>query len=104
VERLIRASKEVFMASIYASQEAMPDLPGMSDKSLKTIVEEAAGVDRLTRAYAIARERANAAAARMDVTKSKMDACLTLIETAQSEIEAAKASSESWERDRGERL
>lgn len=104
VERLIGASKEVFMASIYASQEAMPDLPGMSDKSLKTIVEEAAGVDRLTRAYAIARERANAAAARMDVTKSKMDACLTLIETAQSEIEAAKASSESWERDRGERL
>lgn len=50
VERLIGASKEVFMASIYASQEAMPDLPGMSDKSLKTIVEEAAGVDRLTRA------------------------------------------------------
>ncbi|MCM7810559.1 AAA family ATPase [Enterobacter hormaechei] len=102
VERLIGASKEVFMASIYASQEAMPDLPGMSDKNLKTIVEEAAGVDRLTRAYAIARERANAAAARMDVTKS--DACLTLIETAQSEIEAAKASSDSWERDRGERL
>ena len=92
VERLIGASKEVFMASIYASQEAMPDLPGMSDKNLKTIVE------------AIARERANAAAARMDVTKSKMEACLTLIETAQSEIEAAKASSDSWERDRGERL
>lgn len=55
VERLIGASKEVFMASIYASQEAMTDLPGMSDKNLKTIVEEAAGVDRLTRAYAIAR-------------------------------------------------
>ncbi|MCU7761019.1 AAA family ATPase [Cronobacter sakazakii] len=104
VERLIGASKEVFMASIYASQEAMPDLPGMSDKNLKTIVEEAAGVDRLTRAYAIARERANAAAARMDVTKSKMDACLTLIETAQAEIESAKTSSESWERERGERL
>lgn len=104
VERLIGASKEVFMASIYASQEAMPDLPGMSDKNLKTIVEEAAGIDRLTRAYAIARERANAAAARMDVTKTKMDACITLIETAQSEIESAKASSESWERERGDRL
>lgn len=104
VERLIGASKEVFMASIYASQEAMPDLPGMSDKNLKTIVEEAAGVDRLTRAYAIARERANAAAARMDVTKSKMDAYVTLIETAQSEIESAKSSSDSWERERAERL
>ncbi|EMF2454618.1 TPA: AAA family ATPase [Klebsiella pneumoniae] len=104
VERLIGASKEVFMASIYASQEAMPDLPGMSDKNLKTIVEEAAGVDRLTKAYAIARERANAVAARMETTKTKMDACLSLVESAQNELESAKTSSEAWERDRSERL
>ncbi|HDS9900471.1 TPA: AAA family ATPase [Klebsiella aerogenes] len=104
VERLIGASKEVFMASIYASQEAMPDLPGMSDKNLKTIVEEAAGVDRLTKAYAIARERANAAAARMETTKTKMDAYLSLVESAQNELESAKTSSEAWERDRSERL
>ncbi|HCS8181748.1 TPA: AAA family ATPase [Klebsiella variicola subsp. variicola] len=104
VERLIGASKEVFMASIYASQEAMPDLPGMSDKNLKTIVEEAAGVDRLTKAYAIARERANAAAARMETTKTKMDACLSLVESAQNELESAKTSSEAWERERSERL
>ncbi|HDO7221828.1 TPA: AAA family ATPase [Klebsiella pneumoniae] len=104
VERLIGASKEVFMASIYASQEAMPDLPSMSDKNLKTIVEEAAGVDRLTKAYAIARERANAAAARMETTKTKMDACLSLVESAQNELESAKTSSEAWERDRNERL
>ncbi|WP_227394196.1 AAA family ATPase [Klebsiella pneumoniae] len=104
VERLIGASKEVFMASIYASQEAMPDLPGMSDKNLKTIVEEAAGVDRLTKAYAIARERANAAAARMETTKTKMDACLSLVESAQNELKSAKTSSEAWERDRSERL
>ncbi|ECT3984010.1 AAA family ATPase [Salmonella enterica] len=104
VEQLIGASKEVFMASIYASQEAMPDLPGMSDKNLKTIVEEAAGVDRLTKAYAIARERANAAAARMETTKTKMGACLSLIESSQNELESAKTSSEAWERDRGKRL
>ncbi|EBU3223574.1 exonuclease [Salmonella enterica] len=104
VERLIGASKEVFMASIYASQEAMPDLPGMSDKNLKTIVEEAAGIDRLTKAYAIARERANAAAARMETTKTKMDACLSLVESSQNELESAKTSSAAWERDRDKRL
>ncbi|ECG7894659.1 AAA family ATPase [Salmonella enterica] len=104
VERLIGASKEVFMASIYASQEAMPDLPGMSDKNLKTIVEEAAGVDRLTKAYAIARERANAAAARMETTKTKMDACLSLVESSQNELESAKTSSAAWELDRDKRL
>ena len=82
VERLIGASKEVFTASIYASQEAMPDLPGMTDKNLKAIVEEAAGVDRLTRAYSIARERANAATARVDNVKTKMEGALSLVDSA----------------------
>ncbi|WP_366545108.1 SMC family ATPase, partial [Salmonella enterica] len=78
--------------------------PGMSDKNLKTIVEEAAGIDRLTKAYAIARERANAAAARMETTKTKMDACLSLVESSQNELESAKTSSAAWERDRDKRL
>lgn len=104
VERLIGASKEVFTASIYASQEAMPDLPGMTDKSLKAIVEEAAGVDRLTRAYAIARERANAASARVDNIKTKLEGSLTLIDSAETELKSAKVSSEEWEKSRAIRL
>ena len=43
------------MAAVYCGQEAMPDLPGMTDKMLKTLIEEAAGVQELTEAYAIAR-------------------------------------------------
>lgn len=104
VERLIGASKEVFTASIYASQEAMPDLPGMTDKNLKAIVEEAAGVDRLTRAYSIARERANAAAARVDNVKTKMEGTLSLVDSAETELKSAKESSEEWEKSRGQRL
>lgn len=104
VERLIGASKEVFTASIYASQEAMPDLPGMTDKNLKAIVEEAAGVDRLTRAYSIARERANAAAARVDNVKTKMEGTLSLVDSAETELKSAKASSEEWEKSRSQRL
>ncbi|HHT2140720.1 TPA: AAA family ATPase [Klebsiella michiganensis] len=104
VERLIGSSKEVFMASIYASQEAMPDLPGMTDKNLKGIVEEAAGIDRLTKAYAIARDRANAMTARLDRATAQADNAVSLITSTESEIETSSAAVSSWEKTRTERL
>ena len=52
VEELIGCPYEVFVAAVYAGQEAMPDLPSMTDKQLKTLIEEVIGVDRLTAAYA----------------------------------------------------
>ncbi|HCA4366133.1 TPA: AAA family ATPase [Klebsiella variicola subsp. variicola] len=96
VERLIGSSKDVFMASIYASQEAMPDLPGMSDKNLKEIVEEAAGVTRLTKAYAVARERANNAASQVSIIQTKIDAKLSVIDTTEETIGRLRESSDRW--------
>lgn len=58
VERLLGCSEEVFNAAVYSGQEQMPDIPNMTDKQLKVLVEQAAGVDVLTNAYEIARERA----------------------------------------------
>jgi DNA repair exonuclease SbcCD ATPase subunit len=57
IAEILGCSKEVFSASIYAGQEAMPDLPRMTDKQLKVLIEEAAGVERLERAYEIARSK-----------------------------------------------
>jgi len=56
LEKILGCSIEVFRSAIYAAQDSMPNLPGMTDKALKEIVEEAAGVNRLTAAYGIARE------------------------------------------------
>lgn len=50
VEGILGCSYEVFTSSIYAGQEKMPDLPAMTDKQLKTLIEEAAGIDKLQRA------------------------------------------------------
>lgn len=58
VERLLGCSEEVFNAAVYSGQEQMPDIPNMTDRQLKVLVEQAAGVDVLTNAYEIARERA----------------------------------------------
>lgn len=54
VNRVLGCNLEVFSAAIYAGQEAMPDLPGMTDKQLKVLVEESAGITLLQDAHEIA--------------------------------------------------
>lgn len=61
IDRVLGCSLEVFLAAIYAGQETMPDLPGMTDKQLKLLVEEAAGTSVLANAYALARARLSGA-------------------------------------------
>lgn len=60
--KLIGCSLEVFAGSIYAGQEKMPDLPGMTDKFLKLLIEEAAGVEELASAYVMAQKQGTEAA------------------------------------------
>jgi len=74
INMLIGCSREVFSAAIYAGQEEMPDLPAMTDKQLKTMIEEAAGIEDVERAYAIARERLSneEAGVRSELTMKQM--------------------------------
>jgi len=57
VEQIVGCSQQVFKAAVYAGQDSMPDLPGMTDKYLKEIVEEAAGINRLSAAHDVAKKR-----------------------------------------------
>jgi DNA repair exonuclease SbcCD ATPase subunit len=66
IERLIGSNQEVFRAAIYSAQDSMPNLPGMTDKDLKSIVEEAAGITVLERAHEFARSRASLAQGQLD--------------------------------------
>lgn len=59
IEKIVGCTEKVFRAAIYVGQEQMPDLPAMTDKHLKELVEEAAGISQLTAAYEIARQKAN---------------------------------------------
>lgn len=59
LEKIIGCSADVFNNAIYAGQEKMPDLPGMTDKMLKMLIEEAAGILRIERAYKVARDKFN---------------------------------------------
>lgn len=57
VDKIIGSSYEVFKSSVYAGQENMPDLPSLTDKALKIIVEEAAGITLLEEAYTESKRR-----------------------------------------------
>lgn len=73
VDKIIGASLEVFRAAVYAGQEQMPDLPAMTDKSLKLLIEEAAGVTLLEGAYAEARERLGVITGNVERVKTEME-------------------------------
>jgi DNA repair exonuclease SbcCD ATPase subunit len=71
IDALIGCSLDVFQAAVYAGQEKMPDLPAMTDKQLKLMIEEAAGVEVLAKAYEIARSKLNTYKTKLNTSESK---------------------------------
>lgn len=104
LQRIIGCSQEVFTSSIYAGQERMPDLPGMTDKELKSLVEEAAGVTILNQAYDIARGRSLAAKSGYEKAESQNDAALDKHLTAVEILAQAVLSSDKWLSEQGGRV
>jgi DNA repair exonuclease SbcCD ATPase subunit len=85
VVRVVGCPEEVFTKAIYAGQEALPDLPRMTDRELKSLIEEAGGITVLERAYDIARERLRDA-------KGELQTKLREHEHAQSRLANAQAA------------
>jgi DNA repair exonuclease SbcCD ATPase subunit len=96
VDKIVGASLEVFRSAVYAGQELMPDLPGMTDKQLKILIEEAAGVTLLEEAYK--RARAKVATVKDHVSTLQVTAQRTIDrrDMIASQIETGKASIKSW--------
>lgn len=73
IEEIVGCSLDVFAGAIYAGQENMPDLPSMTDKQLKLLIEEAAGTTRLVKAYEVANKRVSAIQKGIDSTLHEID-------------------------------
>lgn len=103
INAVMGCSLDVFMAAVYAGQEKMPDLPGMTDKMLKTLIEEAAGVEVLTEAYSVARNRYNTAKAQADAVGGQLSAALEAqvrLDVALADMEDHSVTFEAGRRDR----
>lgn len=57
INSIIGCTPKVLESSIYFGQEKMPNLPGMTDKELKAIVEEASGILKFEASEKIAKKR-----------------------------------------------
>ncbi|KVH05405.1 hypothetical protein WS84_28135 [Burkholderia anthina] len=73
INEIVGCTYEVFKAAIYAGQEDMPDLPKMTDKPLKMLIEKAAGIERLEKAYEIAGKKRDAAVAAVESSKKQIE-------------------------------
>ena len=97
IEEILGCSKEVFVSAIYAGQDAVPDLPKMTDKMLKSIIEEAAGVDKFEAAYEIARSKMNDIKRNLEVLVSALDAHKSSKELDEKSLESVEAQVKEFE-------
>lgn len=94
--RIIGSSLEVFTGSIYAGQEKMPDLPAMTDKGLKLLIEEAAGTTVLEAAYKEARDSLAASNEKLTVLNRSIEQRQEKARWIDSQIGSVRAASALW--------
>lgn len=87
VEKILGCGMDVFLAAVYSGQEAVPDLPKMTDRELKRLIEEAAGLERIELAYEESRVRRNAIASKMDAIEVKRQSGITRIARDEAALE-----------------
>jgi len=104
IEKILGCNLEVFNAAIYAGQERMPNLPGMTDKELKALVEEAAGINELEACYEEARTRARLAKAEVTSAEVALGAAIAAVEDRERLVEMAKAKFETWLKEQAEKI
>lgn len=97
VEKVIGCNYEVFKSAIYAGQEAMPDLPGMTDKQLKVLIEESAGIAQLQEASDIANRHVKDRKLIVQDHQGKVDKLQSNIELLDSNIATLNTRSNDWE-------
>jgi DNA repair exonuclease SbcCD ATPase subunit len=97
VEKVIGCNLEVFSSAIYAGQEAMPDLPGMTDKQLKVLIEESAGIAQLQAAADIANRHVKDRKLIVQDHQAKIDKLQSNIELLNSNIASLGVRSTDWE-------
>ena len=100
VSAILGCSAEVFNAAVYAGQEKMPDLPNMTDKNLKLIVEEAAGINRLKEAQEKTREALSEAKSELSKAENQVDMIEALIAEKKKAVKSLETHKEEWDETR----
>lgn len=104
VGTIIGCSYEVFTSSIYAGQERMPDLPAMTDKFLKVLIEEAAGVSVLEEAHNIAKTRLNVEKHKLNELMSELTANNSRLNLTKDHLENEQTKQKEFDETKRDRV
>lgn len=104
IDGVLGCTYEVFKSSIYAGQEDMPDIPNMRDKQLKMLIEEAAGVQRLEKAYEVARAKAAFSSRSVETHEVNIERAQAALKNTEIEREGAKLKYAEFETGRLPRI
>lgn len=104
LEKILGCSYDVFVAAVYAGQEIMPDLPKMTDRELKRLIEEAAGLQRIERAYQLARTTMTGKSTEATLLANRLAGVNNQIDKLGVRISDTRAKSDLWEAGRTSRV
>lgn len=94
---LMGCSLDVFTSAVYSGQEKMPDLPGMTDKQLKVLVEESAGIDKLQAAHQVAKDKLKDIKAEMAILESTFDRGTSQLKFYEEDLTEALTKEVAWD-------
>ncbi|MBP2498393.1 DNA repair exonuclease SbcCD ATPase subunit [Methylobacterium sp. PvP062] len=97
VIEILGASREVFISAVLAGQDQMPDLPGMTDKNLKVIVEEAAGTTVLEKGHKVALTQFRGAETACASANLVLTGAGSLLDGARAQVVACDGELTEWE-------
>lgn len=101
VDKVMGCGPEVFASAIYAGQEKMPDLPGMTDKQLKVLIEESAGIAQLQAASDVATRIVKERRVAVQEEQAKIDKLQSNVELLESNITDNKVKQGAWDHAQG---
>lgn len=104
IDRLIGCSEQVFAAAVYTGQEAMVDIPSLSDRQLKSLIEEAAGIDLIEQAYEIARERMREVSNEVESASEAVTRANVEQDRAGERAERVALDQKEWEKERNRKV
>ena len=104
INKIIGCDHTVFNAAIYQGQEKMPNLPTYTDKQLKELVEETAGINILQDCYIKARDKRRGAETILKSCDERLGIVEEALEKCKHDLKVVKTRSHAWQADRDGRV
>ncbi len=96
INQIMGCDVDVFNAAIYQGQECIPDMPNMTDKQIKNLIEKAAGIEVLEQCYKLALFKKNEAGKLVDKLATHVGFAMQNYDQAKSDLVEVREQASLW--------